>query len=390
MNRLRDYFRNKEKQFFDFIKHNRTKTLLDFFRKNSAVIIVVMSTFIVAAGNVNSQRQEGGFLLGYFQNQVSANDKLEQKAKNQSFSNNLTMVPLAMASNVGNDDENLPPEARMTEEEMNLNQMQQQVLTATTPPDAKKLLDEGADVVVYEVKDGDTVSTIAQEFHITTNTILWANDIDNVDKIMPGDKIFILPVTGVQHVVKKGDTLKSIAKKYKADEQQIIAFNSLDDDDSLKEGIELVIPDGQIEQPQQQNTASTPDNVLQRRNYYNGTDNAGTASRGPSIIDKSPAGGHRFPVGYCTWYVASKKHVPWGGNAGTWLYHAKAYGASTGKTPKVGSIMVTNESWYGHVAIVEKVSGGNITVSEMNYVGWNKKSTRTLSSNSRVIKGFIY
>ena len=37
-----------------------------------------------------------------------------------------------------------------------------------------------------------------------------------------------------------------------------------------------------------------------------------------------------------------------------------------------------------------KVSGGNITVSEMNYAGFAKKSRRTLSSKSRVIKGFIY
>jgi surface antigen len=51
--------------------------------------------------------------------------------------------------------------------------------------------------------------------------------------------------------------------------------------------------------------------------------------------------------------------------------------------------MVSSESWWGHVAIVEKVSGGNITISEMNYKGWGKKSSRTLPISSRVIKGFI-
>ena len=89
--------------------------------------------------------------------------------------------------------------------------------------------------------------------------------------------------------------------------------------------------------------------------------------------------------------MAQHKYVPWGGNAGTWLYNARAYGAKTGKTPKVGSILVTSESWYGHVAIVESVNGnGTITVSEMNYKGFAVKSTRTLSTSSTVIKGYIY
>jgi surface antigen len=89
--------------------------------------------------------------------------------------------------------------------------------------------------------------------------------------------------------------------------------------------------------------------------------------------------------------VASKRFVPWGGNAGTWLYNAKAQGYSTGKKPVAGSIVVTTENrYYGHVALVEKVSGGSITVSEMNYAGWGKMTRRTLSANSRVIKGYIY
>jgi len=89
--------------------------------------------------------------------------------------------------------------------------------------------------------------------------------------------------------------------------------------------------------------------------------------------------------------VAQKRYVPWSGNAGTWLYKAKALGYRTGRAPAVGAIVVTTENrYYGHVAIVEKVSGGNITVSEMNYIGWAKTDRRVLSATSRVIKGYIY
>lgn len=292
------------------------------------------------------------------------------------------MVSLAMANENVSDDDDLT-ELMIKDGNLNQNQMQFQVLTATTP-DAKELLEGGADVAVYQVEEGDTVGSIAQDFDVTMNTILWANDIDDPDKIMPGDRIFILPVTGLKHVVKSGDNIDKIAKKYEANKQRIIAFNDLTADGAVKEGDELVIPDGRIEQPQ-----TTPSSLLQRRDYYS-SEVADGSSRGPSVIDQSPKGGHRFPYGYCTWYVAQNKYVPWGGNAGTWLYHARTYGAKTGKNPKEGAIIVTSESWYGHVGIVTKVKGNSVSIREMNYAGFGRVSSRTISVNSRVIKGYIY
>ncbi len=61
------------------------------------------------------------------------------------------------------------------------------------------------------------------------------------------------------------------------------------------------------------------------------------------------------------------------------------------KTPRKGAIVVTTENrYYGHVALVEKVSKDTITVSEMNYMGFAKTSRRTIPINSRVIRGYIY
>ena len=53
-----------------------------------------------------------------------------------------------------------------------------------------------------------------------------------------------------------------------------------------------------------------------------------------------------------------------------------------------GILYGINPVSYTH--LVEKVSGGEITVSEMNYVGWGKTNRRTLSTGSRSIKGYIY
>jgi len=291
---------------------------------------------------------------------------------------NLALAPLAEAKITAD------PDAKDDGGEENL-MMQGQALVGGSCPTRKDPEEDGG-VIIYEVRSGDTVGAIASNHNVTINTILWANEMDNVNQIMPGDKIFILPVSGLSYTVKKGDDLDNLAKKYKAEKDKIIAFNDLPADGEIKEGQELLIPGGEKELPPSQATTpgtspSTPLGIAQRP----------YESFAPSgKLVSSGSGGHKFPYGYCTWYVASKKYIPWGGNAGTWLYHAKAAGYATGKTPRPGSIMVSSESWWGHVAIVESVGSGSFTISEMNYKGWGKKSTRTVAAGSRVVKGFIY
>lgn len=112
------------------------------------------------------------------------------------------------------------------------------------------------------------------------------------------------------------------------------------------------------------------------------------ASRYSVSVQKGP---HYFPYGYCTYYVSQKRTVTWSGNAGTWLTGAKGAGLATGNMPQAGAIMVTSEGGRaGHVAYVEAVLGGQITVSEMNYKGYGIVSSRTIASSSRFIKGYIY
>lgn len=97
----------------------------------------------------------------------------------------------------------------------------------------------------YKVESGDTLSSIAQKFNISTDTIRWANDITG-DSIKPGQALEILPLTGVSYTVKSGDTLESVAKKFSAEQQPILdyPFNDIPDDLSLKVGQLLMVPDG--------------------------------------------------------------------------------------------------------------------------------------------------
>jgi len=368
---------NAQNIIVNFVKERRTVKMLHIFRNYSALIVVISSAILVAATNFAAGKESSGFLFGYFGSaDVNANPlekRISLKVNNPK--NNLALVRLAQASSAPD-----PALQEKLEEEITMN-LQGPALVAGMSP-VKKDPEEDGGVIVYEVESGDTVSSIADKYGLKINTIMWANEIEDVDSIMPGDQIFILPTDGVKYFVKKGDSLDAIAQKFKADKSQIIAYNSIPANGEIKEDQEITIPGGQKEMPAPTPVASAPSGIVTRP--YQTFESSGKTLSG------DPDNGHSFPYGYCTWYVAQKKYVPWSGNAGTWLYKARSYGYATGKTPKAGAIMVSSESWWGHVGIVESVKGSQFTISEMNYKGFGKKSYRTLDSASRAVKGFIY
>lgn len=100
-------------------------------------------------------------------------------------------------------------------------------------------------ISVYVVREGDTLSSIAALFEVSTNTIMWANDLKRGSSLKVGQVLTILPITGVKYTTKKGDTLASIAKKFKADADEIGSFNGISG--SLAAGVELIIPDGVVQ-----------------------------------------------------------------------------------------------------------------------------------------------
>lgn len=103
-----------------------------------------------------------------------------------------------------------------------------------------------SETINVKVESGNTLSSIAQKYGVSVDTIKWASNLEDVDTVKPGDTLKILPVTGVSYTVKSGDTLESVAKKYQADAQAILdfPFNDVPDDFSLKAGQVLIVPDG--------------------------------------------------------------------------------------------------------------------------------------------------
>lgn len=95
-------------------------------------------------------------------------------------------------------------------------------------------------ISLYEVREGDTLSQIADMFDVSINTIRWANDFEGA--IQPGQQLIILPVTGITHVVKSGGTIEDIADIYDADVREIALFNGIGVDVDLSPGDEIIVP----------------------------------------------------------------------------------------------------------------------------------------------------
>lgn len=230
------------------------------------------------------------------------------------------------------------------------------------------------DVQEYIVQNGDTLSTIASKYGLTTSTLRWANGIEDSDSVKPGQTLLIPPTIGVLYVVQQGDSLESIASRFSGSVSMIVAQNDLYGED-IKVGMRIMIPDGVGPEEKEPEPEPEPEPAPRARTQ---------------VANSSRSSYNRFPYGWCTYYVASRRNVPWSGNAGDWYWNARSMGYATGRAPAPGAIMVTGESGWGHVAYVESVNGGSFTVSEMNYAGWGVVSRRTITTSSVPLYGFIY
>jgi LysM repeat protein len=235
----------------------------------------------------------------------------------------------------------------------------------------------------YTVNAGDNLKTIAARFHVTVAEIRWSNaNLYSNASVATGDQLVIPPIPGVVVTTKASDTVSSLATKYQVDAQTIIDFNRLRAP-NLTAGMTLVIPGGI-------GGAFPPPPAL-----FQILTRVPSSAFGVKVVGccLGPYVNNRFPVGWCTYYVATKRNITWTGDAGYWYANAAYQGVPVGPKPKVGSIMVTWESWAGHVAYVEAVNpDGSWMVSEMNWVAFNVIDQRTIKPGqlgSRLV-GFIY
>jgi LysM repeat protein len=238
--------------------------------------------------------------------------------------------------------------------------------------------------LTYTVQAGENLSAIASKYHVSVAQIRWSNtNLFSNDAVNTGDQIMIPPVPGIVVTVKASDTVEILGSKYQVDPQTIIDFNRLRSP-QLTAGQVLVLPAGV-------GGDFPPPPALYQLLAQHGTGGGYPVKVLGCCLGPYPATG--FPVGWCTWYVATKRNVTWRGDAGYWYQNAAAQGYSVGSVPKPGAIMVTWESWAGHVAYVESVNAdGSWVVTEMNWVSFDVIDERTIKPGQlgQRLVGFIY
>lgn len=222
------------------------------------------------------------------------------------------------------------------------------------------------DVQTYVAVEGDTVSSLAEKFGISENSIKWSNDL-STNSIAVGTELTVSPIEGFVYAVKDGDTTEKIAEKYSSSVEKIVAFNDIELT-GLVAGAKIVIPEGSIPAP------------VVRRSYS-------SVATGFRFGSSAVYGYNGYDYGYCTWYASNRRSeigrpIPANlGNASTWKSRAQLAGIPVSNVPQPGAVIWTPpRDYYGHVGFVEDVfPDGSVRVSEMNVRGWGVRSEKVLT-----------
>jgi LysM repeat protein len=96
---------------------------------------------------------------------------------------------------------------------------------------------------VYVVEPGDTLAGIARNFNTTIDILRKFNNIPDPDYIFVGQKITVpySPPEAIIYTVKPGDTLFTIARRFDTYVQNLIDFNYLEEPDLIFPGQQLVV-----------------------------------------------------------------------------------------------------------------------------------------------------
>lgn len=329
------------------------------------VLLVVFAIGIVTRNSETTRVSSQSILNSSGETSASANP-LDQLSSAEIAAHVATVAGLDERPNVANTADSVITQ-------MNVVAAEDKVVTK--PQIFETSLKSRRDIQKYTVQAGETITSIANKFGITSDSVRWSNNLTG-DAVAAGKVLSIPPVNGIVHTVVAGDTPESLATKYRANKDQIIAMNDAEIG-GLKEGWQVIIPDG-TQVAQGFSRTST------------GATLGGFAWGGYTPV----YGRNAYDYGWCTWYAASRVAVPsnWG-NANTWDDGARASGWKVSTVPVVGAVAQNNFGWAGHVGVVEAVNedGSMIKYSDMNgLAGWGRVGYSDWVPSNSKFQYFIY
>lgn len=238
------------------------------------------------------------------------------------------------------------------------------------------VIDNERPAQTIRVSAGDSLQTLARSFHTEAGAIRWANDLVDQSQPRADTPLLLPPGPGALVEARPGELPSHLAGRLGIDPRVILDYNSLHSDSPLPADTWLQVPQ-----------SAAPPGSLPASAVVPLADGA----PGVPTTQHSHGSNPKFPWGQCTYYVSTRRNVPWNGDAWSWYGAARAYGRPEGKVPVQGAILVMWGSWYGHVAYVERVNpDGSFVVSEMNVKGVGVRDERTMTVSSIPLIGFIY
>ncbi len=204
------------------------------------------------------------------------------------------------------------------------------------------------EVVQYRVQSGDSPSSIARQFNLQPESVLWANERLNANagSLKPGMVLKILPVDGVLHTVSEGDTLETIGAIHNAQIQEIFEFSGNDFDltqsPQLEKGQEVIVPNG-----------VSP--ILWAEAQMPGASQGGA---GASYSGNVPALG----TGYFIWPINSRSFTQefWSGHPGIDVstdFRQPVFAADSGTVVSAG----WDDTGYGNFIVIDHGNGYKTT-----------------------------
>lgn len=249
-----------------------------------------------------------------------------------------------------------------------------------------------ANHVNHSVVSGESLFTIANKYGVSVDSIRQANGLQNA-AVSIGQSLVINNPTKDPNAAKKQASNQEVKEDNNA--QQVAQANTNND--------QKVQPQTQV-----QSSQSNSNNNNSVRSSNNGSNyqapvqnkqaqpKAQASQAQPQAKKSVNSAGNTYAVGQCTWYV--KNVASWAGNnwgnGQDWANSARQAGFRVDNTPSAGSIAVyagganvggwTAAPGYGHVAYVESVNGGSVTISQggEGFSSPTGPNTQTLSAGS--------
>lgn len=110
------------------------------------------------------------------------------------------------------------------------------------------ILSEPVSFQTYKVKSGDTISGIAKKFGLTNiSTLISINDIGNVRTIGAGQKLKIPSMDGIMYTVKSGEAIGTIASRNGISVETLLDVNDLASE-TLHPGQVIFLPGAKLDQ----------------------------------------------------------------------------------------------------------------------------------------------